>query len=117
LPFSKNREPWIYITIRNLIFYKHGYASKPGIWFLITTVTNENQVFDFFSDSHGYQLNTRNDTLRGLVAVSNTRRLWSGPQPLGVFEDHSSRVFKSAQFFSAFRVSASARRRRRRRRR
>jgi hypothetical protein len=33
---------------------------------------NDNQVFDF-ADIHSYQVHTRYDTLRGLVAVSNTR--------------------------------------------
>jgi hypothetical protein len=57
---------------------------------------------------------TRYDTLRGLLPFLIPAPLWSGPQALGVFEDHSSRVFKSAQFFSDFRVFASARTRRRR---
>jgi hypothetical protein len=52
----------------------------------------------------------------GLLSFLIPASLWSGPQALGVFEDHSSRVFKSVQFVSAFRVFPSARRRRRRRR-
>jgi hypothetical protein len=51
----------------------------------------------------------------GLLSFLIPASLWSGPQALGVFEDHSSRVFKSVQFVSAFRVFPSARRRRRRR--